>query len=339
MSEENGVFELGAEVTEEEIALFEEQADEISALPEVRYFAEEAKAATEEVQRANEEQEVDLESLMFWPEELSPLEQVASSGYRVVDLRGRFCPADGNWTPHTAKSWGVVEHYNGGPTPERAWKDPVAWIKFLCDLHAQVGRFSPGWYFNGLAYHEVTVFGVVYWVRNWRSKLPHCGNTQRNADTVANHTPIGGSQQAAQSTLRTRTLRNNAHLASMRVGRSRCVGHQEVGSSLCPGTMMADFVRPYRAGQNPGGGGSPPPQQPAPNRRTRYQFCQDNSGAPGTLTWNGKDTWRVTRVQHPAGYPRVPRVDRGDWCRDNSAPVPRILTWQGRDGWLVCPVR
>lgn len=338
--EESQILETGADVTEEEVARFEEEADSIAALPEVAEVAEEVKQATEEVEQATEEQEADYESLALWPEELSAEEQVASAGYRVMDLRGRFVPADGNWTPHTTKNTGVCEHYNGNATPERAWRDPVAWIAFLCRLHSEPGRFAPGWHFRGLAYHEVTVFGVVYWVMNWRSKLPHSGNTHWNAHSVASHTPIGGSQRAAQSTLRTRTLRNNAHLRAMNLNRSRLVGHQEVGSSLCPGTIMQDLVRPYRAGRNPGGGGgnpSPPPQQPSPpsGTMTRYEWCQDASApAPITLTWNGSPAWRVTRVQ--SGRSRSGRrMSRWAWCQDASAPAPVILTYQGKDEWEV----
>jgi hypothetical protein len=248
MSEE--IRQDAAEVTAAEATLFEEYFEEISSSPEL------ADIEPEEI-----EDEV----------KLAGVEAGAESVYRVIDIRGRFCPADSNWASQE-KTLGHVTHYNGPETPARAWSDPLAWIKFISDLHAETGRFSPGWWFNGSAYHEFYFNDVVYLVRNYRAVLPHCGNTQWNFNALAGHVAIGGNQRANAATLRTMTARVSDHLAAMGLPRSRAVGHQEVGPSACPGTLMSDFVRPFRAGQNPGGGSTPTPQPTEPVKATKFYF-------------------------------------------------------------------
>lgn len=169
--------------------------------------------------------------------------------YRVVDIRGRFGPADGTWGTRP-KGLGVVLHYNGGPVPERAWRDPVAWIKFITGLHSQRGRFASGWLFRGCAYHEFIFGRTVYRVMNWRADTPHCGNSRWNRNALGLHIPVGGSQrprQAGDGTMITALQRADDHLRAMGRPRSALVGHREVGSSLCPGDPIMASIRNYRA--------------------------------------------------------------------------------------------
>lgn len=306
MPEEQELVEDAAELTGEEMERFEE-------LPELE---EEPQEVKDDIQAAAEE------------------EAGVASAYKIVDLRGRFFPADSNWG-NSSKGRGCVIHYNGGPTPDRAWQQPVDWIRFIAGLHMETGRFAPGWRLNGIAYTEWVVFDTVYRLRNYGADLPHAGNLDWNRNALALHVPVGGSQQPAASTLRALFARTTDHLRAMGLGRARCVGHQEVGSSACPGSPLMQAIRQYRAGQNPGGGGgNPSPPPPKEGRKTRYEFCQDDSGAPGILTWEGRDAWRVTRISH-GQHRGARRMDRGAWCRDNRAPAPVVLTWQGRDGWYV----
>lgn len=82
-------------------------------------------------------------------------------------------------------------------------------------------------------------------------------------------------------------------------------------------------------------GGSNPAPEPD-ERMTRWQWCQDNSGPPATLTYDGKDEWKVTRVTRNVGNLR--EMTRWEWCQDNSAPAPVVLTWDGKPAWRVEPV-
>lgn len=240
MTDENQMFEGGAELTAAEVAEFEEHADEIAD-----------EVAGIEIVEADDEVK------------LAGVEVGIESTYRVVNLIGRFCSPNGNWGVNNI-DLGTVQHYNGGATPARAWSDPVAWIKFINDLHAQTGRFQAGWRFDGVAYHEFIYNDVVYRTRNYQANLPHCGNFEWNRRGLGLHVAIGGSQRANAATLRTLTQRNADHLAAIGVPRARCMGHMDVGSSACPGTLQADFVRPFRAGQNPGGATPAPSPAPAP---------------------------------------------------------------------------
>lgn len=175
--------------------------------------------------------------------------------YKVVDLRGSL-PGDpnGNWDTST-KTLGVVQHHNGPPVPAWAWDDPVGWIKVIVRGHQQYGRFAAGWTFTGQsAYHEFVFGDTIYRTNNYGATLPHCGNREWNYRSLAMHIAIGGSQRADKRTLQTAAERAQDHLDAIGVGKSGFKGHQEVGSSNCPGTLMGDLVLPFRRGEDFGDG-------------------------------------------------------------------------------------
>lgn len=185
--------------------------------------------------------------------------------YRVKDIRGRFCPARSSWG-NSSKGAGVIMHYAGTDVPAWAWARPLKWIKLICDLHSQPGRFAPGWTINGSAYTEFIFGRVVYRVRNYAADLPHCGNLYYNRNALGLHIPIGLNQlpkDAGDGTLVTAMQRADDHLRAMGLGRSGLKGHREVGSSLCPGDVIQAAIGRYRDGADFSYGGGEE-AQPAP---------------------------------------------------------------------------
>lgn len=235
------VFQNAAELTAQEIEEIESRADAIVA--EVESIAEETQA-------------------------LATME-IAGQVYEVVDLRGKFTSRKGSWGV-SRKTLGVVGHYNGPPVSAWAWNNPVAWIKAINDMHAQPGRFSPGWTFDGIAYH-VFVFGrTIYLLRDEDAKLPHCGNTTWNAGALAIHIPVGTGQTPSDETYRSFFAKVSEWLTAMGKGRSSLVPHSAVGSSECPGPIIRSAISRYVAGGNPGG--APVSVKEQEFRLRRYNF-------------------------------------------------------------------
>ena len=261
--------------------------------------------------------------------------------YKTIDLRGRFSPANGSWDTST-KGCGVIVHYNGDATPTRAWEDPVEWIRFITGIHQQPGRFAAGWTFNGCAYHEFVFGNTVYRVMNYGAVLPHSGNLQRNYDTLALHVAIGGSQRANARTLQTLQERIDAHLKAMNKGRARCFGHQEIVATQCPGTLMNDFVIPYRNGKNwsapapaptPTPTPTPSPGLPGYPEMSRQRYINE----PVDKLRQGGHT--ITTKNGPIGiaYPSIadeglPKMSRYQWSKLSVGEQKRLkvaLTYSG----------
>lgn len=254
--------------------------------------------------------------------------------YRVVDLRGRFCDPDGTWGVRS-KGYGVVMHYNGGPAPARAWRDPVAWIRFIISLHSQPGRFQRGWTFAGSAYHEYIFGNTVYRVMNYRADTPHCGNLAWNKNSLGLHIPVGGNQrpqQVADGTMITALRRADDHLRAMSKPRSALKGHLEVDSSLCPGDPVMESIRNYRAGAQINVD-SPKPAKPAPPAKTKTIYrvqlgaFSQRSGAD-TLERRVKRAGFDAFVTRSGGYWKVQSGAFG--VRDNAEDRARAL---GRKGF------
>lgn len=191
------------------------------------------------------------------------------SSYKVVDLRGKFCPTDSDWDTHD-KDLGVVIHYNGPLVPARGLngghENITGWIKFITDLHRETGRFEAGWTFDGIAYHEFVLFDTAYWLRNHDAVLLHCGSRTWNHGSIDLHVPIGVSQQADPITLCTLAKRTSYHLKKLGSGRTSAKGHREVKVSECPSDhLMNDFVSPYLAGNEFVG-------EPEPKKGPEYAY-------------------------------------------------------------------
>jgi hypothetical protein len=256
MSGERRIAENAAEITEEEIAAA--SVDELTSRT----------AGVAEMVAADDLTE--------------GVAEIAGTRYKVVNLIGKFCSPNGNWDT-SVKDWGVVGHYNGPPVAAWAWEKPLEWIQLINDLHARPGRFSPGWTFDGIAYHEFVVFDTVYRLREYGATLPHCGNLSWNYHSLALHIPVGGSQRPSDSTYRTFFARVTDHLEAMRLGRGNLVGHREVDSSHCPGDEIQSAVGSYRAGRNPGGDPVPGPRpapKPTPKPSVTWINCVYHTSDP-----------------------------------------------------------
>ena len=143
-----------------------------------------------------------------------------------------------------APKTGVVIHYSGPPVNRR--RDTV-------DILREYAAFHIGPYLNeaGIAYHyDIGNDAGVRLCRNPDAVLWHCGSWPENASHTAVHVMLGGDQRATPEQLAAlRTLLDDL-CARDGFGREAVIGHQEVSSTDCPGTLMADFVYPYRAGKD-----------------------------------------------------------------------------------------
>jgi hypothetical protein len=149
---------------------------------------------------------------------------------------------------------GVVIHYSGPPVTRR--DDTLAVLTAEARYHVEkdwdtgAGTVRG----DGLMYHvAVGADGTVYLCRDLEAVLWHCGRWPENALALSVHVPIGGEQRATEAQLLALRRVIDAWRAFSGTPLSEIRGHQELQPTTCPGTLMADFVHPYRAGQ-----GQPP---------------------------------------------------------------------------------
>lgn len=256
------------------------------------------------------------------------------SNYRVIDIRGRFAPADGSWGTQP-KDLGVVLHYAGLDVAEGWWDSPLAYIKHITQLHSQRGRFAANWTFSGSAYAEYVFGNTVYRVMNWRAWTPHAGNLAYNKRSIAIHVPIGLNQlpkQVADGTMTTALRRADDHLRAMGKPRSALKGHLEVGSSACPGDAIMASIRNYRAGAQINVG-APKSDKPAPPAATKTIYrvqlgAFSQRGGADTLERKVKQAGFDAFVTRSGGYYKVQSGAFG--VRDNAEDRARAL---GRKGF------
>lgn len=174
----------------------------------------------------------------------------------MIDARSRLATATPNQggvqrgpyetLPLSAKR-GVVVHYRGVVTDASA-----GLASFEADATYHVGKnwTSAGQvpiFGSGIMYHVgIDGEGNTYLMRDLERVLWHCGAWPQNAETLAIQLPLGGSQRATKAQLESLTRVVDAWLGFTRAPRSEVWGHQELSSTSCPGTLMQDFVRPYR---------------------------------------------------------------------------------------------
>ncbi|HEU4792299.1 MAG TPA: N-acetylmuramoyl-L-alanine amidase [Nitrolancea sp.] len=104
-------------------------------------------------------------------------------------------------------------------------------------------------YGDGLMYHLVIgPAGEKLLCRDIESVLWHCGAWPENATALAVHVPIGGDQRATAAQLRALVEVCDDWIAAGHGGRADVKGHQELSPTSCPGTLMTDFVWPFREG-------------------------------------------------------------------------------------------
>ena len=172
----------------------------------------------------------------------------------LVDLRGELKrnPAGGPRQRNSlAGREGVVIHFNG---PDVTATDDRAFIRdIIAPYHCQKNfarAGQPAAIGDGIMYHVgVGRDGTAYLQRDLEEVLWHCGDTEWNERSLSVYVPIGINQHATPAQLATLERVVTSFLAFTGEARDRVRGHQELSSTDCPGTLMRDFVHPYRAGE------------------------------------------------------------------------------------------
>lgn len=149
-----------------------------------------------------------------------------------------------------ATKLGAVVHYSG-PAVALALTDRRI-ILAEATYHTRQANFGgPGEAVrgDGLQYHVVIGRdGAKYLCRDLEAVLWHCAAWPENAIALAVHVPIGDGQRATPAALRALAEVLADWEAAGHGGRATVKGHQELSPTACPGSLMEDFVRPYRAG-------------------------------------------------------------------------------------------
>lgn len=189
-----------------------------------------------------------------------PTEEPMLYGVRgLIDRRGEL-PRNPNGGPGTrvplSEKRGVVIHYNGPPVPNHT-DSAAAWQQIVNDAQYHIardwdddprnGRVLRG---DGLMYHiAIGPQGEKWLCRDVESVLWHCGAWPQNATALSVMVPLGGDQRATREQLIALAEVCDDWLHQGRGTAARDVwGHQELQPTSCPGTLMEDFVLPYRAG-------------------------------------------------------------------------------------------
>jgi hypothetical protein len=94
--------------------------------------------------------------------------------------------------------------------------------------------------------------GTRYLCRDLDAVLWHCGAWPQNALALSVHLPIGGEQRATPAQLAALTTLVDEWRAISGTPRDEVWGHCELQPTSCPGSLMTDFIYPYRAGREPG---------------------------------------------------------------------------------------
>lgn len=144
---------------------------------------------------------------------------------------------------------GIVFHYNGPPVPQRRpdWDQVV----FDAQYHAFIKDWSPQTgiqHGDGLMYHmAVARDGTAWLTRSFEDVLWHCG-TSKNRTALACYVNMGGMQRATGAQIATCARLSQEAMRVFGWSRRDITGHLEESSTDCPGTLMGDFVLPFRAG-------------------------------------------------------------------------------------------
>ena len=105
---------------------------------------------------------------------------------------------------------------------------------------------------NGIQYHlGIGRDGTVYLLRSLELEAWHSGNAIWNRGALAVIVPIGEGQRARPEALAALRRVADWWIALTGSGRETVVGHSELSATGCPGSLMADFVLPYRTKGGP----------------------------------------------------------------------------------------
>lgn len=143
---------------------------------------------------------------------------------------------------------GVVIHYNGPEIDQRRETLDVlrAQARYHVDRDWAIsgGRPIRG---DGLMYHvAIGPDGTKYWCRDLDAVLWHCGNTHWNEHALSVQVPIGGRQRATKAQLQALGEVVGDWCRQTGTMPADVVGHSELSPTSCPGTLMQDFVLPWR---------------------------------------------------------------------------------------------
>jgi|GEM_PF-2511149 len=148
---------------------------------------------------------------------------------------------------------GIVIHYRGVVTSAGAGLS-----SFKADAEFHVGKNwakdgEPPILGSGIMYHiGIDGDGKSYLMRDLDRVLWHCGAWPQNSNTLAIQLPLGGDQRATPEQLAELQRICDAWLSHTGAPRTEVWGHKELSPTTCPGTLLADFIQPYRAGALPG---------------------------------------------------------------------------------------
>lgn len=153
-----------------------------------------------------------------------------------------------------AQKGGLVIHYAGNAQNRSI--SPLARWQSYARTHVNM-NWGQGWRGNGIMYHlgagengeKALLFDLPY--ARW-----HVGKTADNNFGIGINNPIGQGQRSTKAQIRANFELSLEWQRYRRFSRSRLIGHQESSATACPGSLMNDFVYPFRNGAN---FGSPPP--------------------------------------------------------------------------------
>jgi hypothetical protein len=144
----------------------------------------------------------------------------------------------------------IVVHYNGPPVPETI--DETVFLKSVAHYHAfEKNWATPGESVirgDGIMYtYAVGRSGDIYQLRDETDVLYHCG-TSRNRTAIAIFCILGGEQRLTDAQLTALHTLCEQKRAELGIPREEVLGHVELGTTgSCPGTVMSDFIYPYRS--------------------------------------------------------------------------------------------
>jgi hypothetical protein len=182
----------------------------------------------------------------------------------IVDISGelRRNPNGGPNYQYDTKV-GIIFHYNGPPP------NSDAYVQYENDAVYHVNKdWGSGNYGDGIMYHYgiqsgdngTYPDGTIFRLRDENDVLWHCGAwvPGGNESGIAINLNIGEGQNISEACLNSaKALANDIRARRGIRSLSMVKGHQEVSPTACPGTIMDDLIRPYRAGDT--GTGTVPP--------------------------------------------------------------------------------
>lgn len=236
----------------------------------------------------------------------------------LIDRRGDLAVNRGSPSPYGPRERvalqekrGVVIHY-GGPPPANPGTFAVA--QSYATFHVSKNWSTGGGavYGDGLMYHVAIGKNGEKWLcRDLEAVLWHCGVTTWNRRALAIQFLLGGSQRATPAQLQAAREVVDDFRAFTSTPRHEVWGHQELSSTDCPGTLMADFVRPYRAGEDEEDDMPPPAPEriklegnPFEAGEEEFAFVSGFAGFVWQLGWVRSPADPYAGILSVVGYPK-----------------------------------